>query len=154
MNVEEISKLIEVFAKSGLQEFSYEEGDVKLSLQGKQNTIAVSAAPAALPVMEVPAGAAVPAAAPAAPAEPAAEEKEGMIITSPLVGVFYAAPSEDAAPYVSVGDPVKQGQVVAIVEAMKLMNEIESDYSGTVAEILVENGQAVEYGQPLFRIVP
>ena len=77
-----------------------------------------------------------------------------MIITSPLVGVFYAAPSEDAAPYVSVGDAVKQGQVVAIVEAMKLMNEIESDYSGTVAEILVENGQAVEYGQPLFRIVP
>ena len=156
MNVDEISKLIEVFAKSGLQEFTYEEEGMKLSLQGKQNTIAVSTAPAAVPVMEVPVQAAA-AAAPAAASQessPAAEEKEGQLITSPLVGIFYAAPSEDADPYVSVGDTVKKGQVVAIVEAMKLMNEIESDYSGTVAEILVENGQAVEYGQPLFRIVP
>ena len=71
---------------------------------------------------------------------------------SPLVGTFYAAPSEDAAPFVSVGDTVKKGQTLAIVEAMKLMNEIESDYDGTIAEIFVENGQAVEYGQPLFRI--
>ncbi len=153
MNVEEISKLIEVFAKSGLQEFTYEEEGMKLSLQGKQNTVAVSAAPAAAPETAVQTAALAPVPA-EQPAAPAVEKKEGMIITSPLVGVFYAAPSEDAAPYVSVGDAVKQGQVVAIVEAMKLMNEIESDYSGTVAEILVENGQAVEYGQPLFRIVP
>ena len=71
---------------------------------------------------------------------------------SPLVGTFYAAPAEDADPYVSVGDTVKKGQVMAIVEAMKLMNEIESDFDGTVEEIYVENGQAVEYGQPLFRL--
>ena len=152
MKIEEISKLIEVFAKSGLQEFTYEEDGMKLSLQGKQNTIAVSAAPAPAVVAEVPAQA--PAAAPAAQESAPAQEKEGQVITSPLVGVFYAAPSEDAEPYVTVGSAVKQGQVVAIVEAMKLMNEIESDYSGTVAEVLVENGQAVEYGQPLFRIVP
>ena len=71
---------------------------------------------------------------------------------SPLVGTFYAAPAEDAAPFVSVGDTVKKGQTLAIIEAMKLMNEIESEYDGTIAEILVENGQPVEYGQPLFCI--
>ena len=80
-------------------------------------------------------------------------EPEGMIVKSPLVGTFYAAPAEDADPFVSVGDQVKKGQTLAIVEAMKLMNEIESDFDGKVAEIYVENGQAVEYGQPLFRIV-
>lgn len=79
-------------------------------------------------------------------------EQEGFLVKSPLVGTFYAAPAEDAAPYVAVGDTVKKGQTVAIVEAMKLMNDIESDFDGTVAEILVENGEMVEYGQPLFRI--
>ena len=82
------------------------------------------------------------------------EEKEagGKIIESPLVGTFYAAPAEDAEPFVSVEDRVKKGQTLAIVEAMKLMNEIESEFDGTITEILVENGEAVEYGQPLFRI--
>jgi len=80
-------------------------------------------------------------------------EEAGNLVTSPLVGRFYAAPSEDADVFVKVGDTVKKGQVLAIVEAMKLMNEIESDFDGVVAEILVENAQAVEYGQPLFRIV-
>ena len=79
-------------------------------------------------------------------------EQKGFLVKSPLVGTFYAAPAEDAAPYVAVGDTVKKGQTVAIVEAMKLMNDIESDFDGTVAEILVENGEMVEYGQPLFRI--
>lgn len=81
------------------------------------------------------------------------EQPAGNIVASPLVGVFYAAPAEDAAPYVTEGARVEKGQTLAIVEAMKLMNEIESEYTGTVAEIYVENGQAVEYGQPLFRIV-
>ena len=74
------------------------------------------------------------------------------VIKSPLVGTFYAAPAEDAKPFVNVGDEVKKGQVLAIVEAMKLMNEIESDFDGKIVEILVENGDNVEYGQPLFRI--
>lgn len=81
------------------------------------------------------------------------KELSGNIITSPLVGRFYVAPAEDAAPFVTVGDNVKKGQTVAIVEAMKLMNDIESDFDGVVAEVLVENGDTVEYGQPLFRIV-
>ena len=109
-----------------------------------------------------PAPAPAPAAAPAPEAEvPAAGEVSaaeadalpaGNVVKSPLVGTFYAAPAEDAEPFVKVGDSVKEGQVLAIVEAMKLMNEIESDFTGTVAEILVENGQAVEFGQPLFVI--
>ena len=80
-------------------------------------------------------------------------DEEGQIVKSPLVGTFYAAPSEDAEPFAVVGSQVKKRQTLAIVEAMKLMNEIESDYDGTVAKVYVENGQAVEYGQPLFLIV-
>ncbi len=82
----------------------------------------------------------------------AVEEPVGNVVTSPLVGRFYVAPAEDAEPFVKVGDTVQKGQVLAIVEAMKLMNEIESDYDGVVAEILADNGEGVEYGQPLFRI--
>ena len=82
----------------------------------------------------------------------AGQKPSGKLIESPLVGTFYAAPAEDAAPFVAVGDTVKKGQTLAIIEAMKLMNEIESEYDGTIAEVLVENGQPVEYGQPLFRI--
>ena len=80
------------------------------------------------------------------------EAQEGKLVTSVLVGTFYTAPSEDAEPFVRVGDTVTKGQTLAIVEAMKLMNEIESEFDGVVAEIFVENGQAVEYGQPLFRL--
>lgn len=80
------------------------------------------------------------------------DDQTGNLVTSPLVGTFYAAPSQDLPPYVQVGDKVKKGQVLAIVEAMKLMNEIESDFDGEIAEIYVENGQPVEYGQKLFRI--
>ena len=80
------------------------------------------------------------------------EKPEGTIVTSPLVGTFYEAPAEGEAPYVKVGDIVQKGQMLAIVEAMKLMNNIESEYDGTVTEILVKNGQNVEYNQPLFRI--
>ena len=81
-----------------------------------------------------------------------AKDGQGQLVVSPLVGVFYAAPSEEAAPFVQVGDRVKKGQTLGIVEAMKLMNNIESEYDGTVTEILVKNGQNVEYNQPLFRI--
>ena len=86
------------------------------------------------------------------PAPQKSDDQTGSLVTSPLVGTFYAAPSQDLPPYVQVGDKVKKGQVLAIVEAMKLMNEIESDFDGEIAEIYVENGQPVEYGQKLFRI--
>ncbi|HJD05143.1 MAG TPA: acetyl-CoA carboxylase biotin carboxyl carrier protein [Candidatus Mediterraneibacter caccogallinarum] len=166
MKVEQVLQLIQAVSDSELTEFKYEEDGVKLSLKKTGDKIVQVQAPAVAPAVVQAAPAVIPAPAPvpAAPA-PAAEapaaggaagaEEElpaGNIVKSPLVGTFYAAPAEDAEPFVKVGDSVKEGQVLAIVEAMKLMNEIESDFTGTVKEILVENGQAVEYGQPLFVI--
>ncbi|TXG26216.1 acetyl-CoA carboxylase biotin carboxyl carrier protein, partial [Burkholderia territorii] len=92
------------------------------------------------------------AAAPAAGAAAAPAAPQGHVVTSPMVGTFYRAPSPGADPFVQVGDSVKEGQTICIIEAMKLLNEIESDKAGVIKEILVENGQAVEYGQPLFVI--
>ena len=160
MKVEQVLELVKAVSDSELTEFKYEEDGVKLSLKKTSDRIVqvqVPAAPVAAPVIApAPVPAAAPVSAPAgaeAPAEASAEgELKGNVVKSPLVGTFYAAPAEDADPFVKVGDSVKEGQVLAIVEAMKLMNEIESDFTGTVTEILVENGQAVEYGQPLFVI--
>mgnify|MGYP000707290563 CR=1 FL=1 len=166
MKVEQVLQLIQAVSDSELTEFKYEEDGVKLSLKKTEGKIVqvqtpvaapavVQAAPAvipAAPVAAAPAPEAAPAAGEASAAEAADALPAGNIVKSPLVGTFYAAPAEDAEPFVKVGDSVKEGQVLAIVEAMKLMNEIESDFTGTVAEILVENGQAVEYGQPLFVI--
>ena len=168
MKVEQILQLIDAVSVSELTEFKYENDGVKLSLKkttGKEVTVipAAPVAPVPIPAAPIPMAApaptpvATPAAAPVGAAETAAAAETpaapaGNVVKSPLVGTFYAAPAEDAAPFVKVGDSVKEGQVLAIVEAMKLMNEIESDFSGTVTEILVENGQAVEFGQPLFVI--
>ena len=160
MKVEQVLELVKAVSDTELTEFKYEEDGVKLSLKKTSDRIVQVQAPAAPVAAPVIAPAPVPAAAPVsapagaeAPAEASAEgELKGNVVKSPLVGTFYAAPAEDADPFVKVGDSVKEGQVLAIVEAMKLMNEIESDFTGTVTEILVENGQAVEYGQPLFVI--
>ena len=165
MKIEEILQLVDAVSKSTLTEFKYEEGAVKLSLKKTIKTVPAEAAPEPVLTIQAPAAPNQPASSPAVPApaaaaapDPAGEETvsvpaaEGKIVKSPLVGTFYAAPSEDAAPFVNIGDSVKEGQVLAIVEAMKLMNDIESDYAGTVAEVLVENGDTVEYGQPLFVI--
>jgi acetyl-CoA carboxylase biotin carboxyl carrier protein len=97
---------------------------------------------------------AAPAAAAAAPKAEAKPDKPGVLVTSPFVGTFYRAPSPDSPPFVDVGSKVKKGQTLCIVEAMKLMNEIEAEADGTVAEILVQNATPVEFGEPLFRIVP
>ena len=141
MNFEEMLRLIDKVSSSALSSFQYETEELKLSIQCGGKTVLT----------------AVPAVNEAVPEKAVSGEKngeaEGNLVKSPLVGTFYAAPAQDAAPYVKVGDPVKKGQVLAIVEAMKLMNEIESDFDGTVAEIYVKNGESVEYGMPLFRIV-
>ena len=168
MKVEQILQLIDAVSASELTEFKYENDGVKLSLKkttGKEVTVIPAAPVASAPIpaapipmaAPAPTPAATPAAAPVGAAETASAAETpaapaGSVVKPPLVGTFYAAPAEDAAPFVKVGDSVKEGQVLAIVEAMKLMNEIESDFSGTVTEILVENGQAVEFGQPLFVI--
>lgn len=154
MKIEEILQLVDSVSKSGLTEFKYEEGAVKLSL--KRTTGVVATVVESTPSVAAQAPVVQQAASLSETTDTAAEitaTKEiadGNIVKCPLVGTFYAAPSEDAEPFVKVGDSVKEGQILAIVEAMKLMNDIESDFSGTVVDVLVQNGEIVEYGQPLF----
>lgn len=136
MEMDHLIKLIETVSRSELSKFEYEEGGVKVQMEKPEAVQVMQAAP-------VLAGSAVQA------EETAAGDN---VVTCPLVGIFYAAPEEGAEPFVKVGDTVKKGQTLAIVEAMKLMNEIESEVDGVVTEVLAENGQAVEFGQELFRI--
>jgi acetyl-CoA carboxylase biotin carboxyl carrier protein len=155
MEFENLLTLIKTVSDSELTDFDYEENGTRIRLKKKKETVVVSGASSNVPVMGLENIRTVENVAAVNTGNTQADnsEPEGMIVKSPLVGTFYAAPAEDADPFVSVGDQVKKGQTLAIVEAMKLMNEIESDFDGKVAEIYVENGQAVEYGQPLFRIV-
>lgn len=162
MNSKEIKELIEFLIEKDITEFELERGDVKMRIKRGQEVHMVSApvapmvaAPIAAPVAAAPAnttGAVAPAGpAPVAPVAPA--EEEGLhIVKSPIVGTYYEAPSPGAPPFVKPGDRVNAGQILCIVEAMKLMNEIESDVSGELVKILVANAQPVEYGQPLFAI--
>ena len=154
MEFENLLTLIKMVSDSELTDFDYEENGTRIRLKKKKETVVVSGTSSNVPVMGLENIQTVEnvAAVNTANTQTDNGEPEGMVVKSPLVGTFYAAPAEDADPFVSVGDPVKKGQTLAIVEAMKLMNEIESEFDGKVAEIYVENGQAVEYGQPLFRI--
>lgn len=142
-----IEKLAKVLAETGLTEISLEDGEQAITL--RKDVIvtsapqAVVAAPAAVPAAPVSAAPATEASAPA---------KKGTPITSPMVGTFYKSPSPDADPFVSVGSTVKPGDVVCIVEAMKMMNEIESEISGKIVEVCVEDGQPVEFGQVLMYV--
>ena len=154
MEMEKMIELIDAVSKSDLTGFKYEEDGIKLHLSKKENTCYVTENVSAPVNMTGTASAGVVSAEGDQTLGAAAEEAvAGNIVESPLVGTFYSAPAEDAESFVKVGDRVEKGQTLGIVEAMKLMNEIESDYSGTVAEILVNNQEGVEYGQPLFRIV-
>ena len=155
MEMEKMIELIDAVSKSDLTGFKYEEEGIKLHLSKKENTCYVTENLSA-PVNAVTTSAAEikkAAEGDQISGTSAEEIPVGNVVKSPLVGTFYAAPAEDAESFVKVGDRVEKGQTLGIVEAMKLMNEIESDYSGIVAEILVNNQEGVEYGQPLFRIV-
>ena len=163
MDYQQILELVKEVSKAGLTNFEYTEGNIRIAMSCPQpeEKIVVPASNIALQEaigvgvngVNTAGIAGATATTTAQPqAEEAAEEKGGNLVKSPLVGTFYAAPSEDAEPFVKVGDTVKKGQTLAIVEAMKLMNEIESEFDGVVTEILVENEDNVEYGQPLFRI--
>lgn len=162
MNQKEIKELIEFLIEKDVTEFELERGDVKLRVKRGQEVHMVSAAPAVSmvaspqPVAAPTALAASATGAPATTAPPAPPtEEEGLhTVKSPIVGTFYEAPSPGSPPFIKVGDHVNAGQVLCIVEAMKLMNEIESDVAGEIVKILVSNGQPVEYGQPLFKIRP
>lgn len=155
MDYQQILELVKEVSKAGLTNFEYTEGNIRIAMSCPQPEEKI-VVPASNLVLQEAAGAGANTVETAVPAqqepEQIAEEKGGNVVKSPLVGTFYAAPSEDAQPFVKVGDTVKRGQTLAIVEAMKLMNEIESEFDGVVTEILVENEDNVEYGQPLFRI--
>ena len=153
MDLRKLKKLIDLVQESGIAELEITEGEEKVKIV-KGGVVAVSQAPLAAPHPAAPAPeprSAAPAAAAPPPAEPAAGQ-EGHVLKAPMVGTFYRSSSPDAKPFVEVGQPIKEGQTICIIEAMKLMNEIEADASGVVKAILVENGQPVEYGQPLFII--
>ena len=147
MDLRKLKKLIDLVQESGIAELEITEGEEKVKIV-KGGVVSVSAPP----VMAMPAAAAASAPAPAA--APAGETRdpgqEGHVVKAPMVGTFYRSPSPDAKVFVEVGQAVKEGDTICIIEAMKLMNEIEADASGVVKAILVENGQPVEYGQPLF----
>ncbi len=143
-DIEYIEKLAKVLADNSLTEISLEDGEQAITLRNE--VVGVTAAPVvAAPVAQP------QAAQPSAPAEQK-EVKKGKPLTSPMVGTFYSAPSPDADPFVKVGQTIKEGDVVCIVEAMKLMNEIESEFSGKIVEICVQDGQPVEFGQVLMYI--
>ena len=151
MNLKDIKELISALDSKEINEFVFEDDKFKLAIR-KGVVAAAGAAPAAAPVAAAPAAAAPVAAAPAAEAGEVALAANQKTIVSPIVGTFYAAPAPDAAPFVKEGDVVAKGQTVCIVEAMKLFNQIESDYAGKIVKVLVANAEAVEYGQPLFII--
>ncbi len=154
MDLRKLKKLIDLVQESGIGEIEITEGEEKVRICRQAPGVApmMMAAPGMQP-MQYAAGAGMPAAAPAAAPAPAAPpEPKGHQLKSPMVGTFYRAPSPGAPSFVEVGQSVTKGQTLCIIEAMKLLNEIESDFSGTVKAILVENGQPVEYGQPLFLI--
>ncbi len=146
MDLRKLKKLIDLVQESGIAELEITEGEEKVKIV-KGGAVSVAPGPAPLPA--APAAPEARAAPPAPPAEPEAGQ-EGHVIKAPMVGTFYRSPSPDAKPFVEVGQAVKEGDVVCIIEAMKLMNEIDADAAGVIKAILVENGQPVEYGQPLF----
>jgi acetyl-CoA carboxylase biotin carboxyl carrier protein len=149
VNQREIRRLADLLREYGLSEVEVEREGVRIRLRREPAPIAGALAG---PATRGPAPAA--ATTPAGSTEPAADEAHLLAIEAPMVGTFYRAPSPDAQPFVRDGDRVKKGQVVCIIEAMKLMNEIESKVAGRVAKVLVENAQPVEYGQPLFLLEP
>ena len=151
MDLRKLKKLIDLVQESGIGEIEITEGEekVRISRQGTSPAPMIMASPTVQPMI---AGIAGPAASPppaAAPAQPT-----GHTLKSPMVGTFYRAPSPDAASFADVGTRIRPGQRLCIVEAMKLMNEIEADCSGTIVEILAENGKPVEFGQKLFKVLP
>jgi len=155
LTFEQIKELVDLVGRHRLHEIEIERAGFRLRISGDVETRVVAAPPVAAAPATAAAVAAAESAEPApAPAAPVAEAAGAdlHVVTSPIVGTFYSAPSPDSDPYVRVGDRVRKGQVLCIVEAMKLMNEIECDADGTVVEIHPRNAQPVEYGEPLFAL--
>ena len=151
MDIKDLKELIETFSKNGLTKLEIQQGDfsVKLKKDAPEVKVVQASSETTVPVQ-------LPQAQPAKPVENEVSEDDGdlIYITSPIIGTFYRAPNPDADPYVEVGSKVKKGDVLCIVEAMKIMNEIESEHSGTIVKIFPKNAEAVEYGQKLFALKP
>lgn len=152
MDIQKIKQVVELMKKSELSEFEFQEQDFKLRIKRDiPGRVAAAPSPVAF-------AAAAPVSAPAAPAPmaaapgPALADPSIKIVTSPMVGTFYGGPSPDAPPFVGVGSQIKSDTVVCIIEAMKVMNEIQAELAGTVVECLVATGTSVEFGQPLYRV--
>lgn len=157
MEIRELRRLLNALENADVSEFSLETSDYKVSLKRGQPAAVTAQPPAPAPVPEPAAAAATERNSPPATGESgvaAALDPQLIDVSAPIVGTFYAAPAPDADDYVKVGDRVTRGTVLCIIEAMKLMNEIEAETDGVIAEILVENEDPVEYGQTLFRIRP
>ena len=154
MDIRKIKKLIELLEESGLAEIEITEGEesvrIARAMQGAPVVTQYAAAPAPVPVSAAPAPAPAAAAAPAA--APAPADRDENLVTAPMVGTFYASPAPGAKSFVEVGQEVRVGQVLCIIEAMKMMNQIESERAGKVVAVLAKNGEPVEFGQPLFAI--
>lgn len=149
MDIRKVKKLIELLEESGIDELEIHEGEESVRISRRSSQL-YTPAQTYVPAPPAPAAPQPPAAEASAPAN---KEPEGFIQRSPMVGTFYITPAPDAAPFVTVGQKVNAGDVLCIVEAMKMMNQIEADRSGKIGAILVENGEPVEYNQPLFSIV-
>ena len=159
MDIRKVKKLIELLDESGIAEIEITEGEESVRISRYSSAAPVAAAPvvahAPAPAVPAPTPAPAPAAAPAAPAaEPAAEavDEDGFEVTAPMVGTFYSSSSPGAAPYVQVGDRVNEGDTLCIIEAMKMMNQIEADVAGVIKSIRIQNGEPVEFGQVLYVI--
>lgn len=156
MEINDIIRLMQAVSENGLTKFTLEEGNIKLSIRKEKEIVTLSSGPVVAREMQagdfVQPVLAASAASVAVTGDTKEEISSDKIVSSPLVGTFYNAASPDSDPFVKVGDPVKKGQVLGIIEAMKLMNEIECEYDGVVEAILAGNEDVVEYGQPLFRI--
>lgn len=150
MDIRKVKKLIELLEESGIDELEIREGEESVRISRNSNKVATQTVYAAAPAPAAAAPVAAPAVAEAAPAAP---KLNGHVVRSPMVGTFYRAASPTSAPFAEVGQTVKKGDILCIVEAMKMMNHIEAEASGVIESILVENGQPVEFDQPLFTIV-
>lgn len=156
MDLKELQNFIRFVAKSGAQEVSLETDDFKITVKTGPDGVVYAQAPvvAAAPAVAAATVAAAPAPAAAAPAAPAEDTSKYVTVTAPMIGTFYRKPSPDKPVFVNVGDTVKAGQTVCIIEAMKLFNEIECEVSGTVVKVLADDMKPVEYGQALFMVDP
>jgi len=151
MDIRKVKKLIELLEESNIDEIEIQEGEESVRISRNGSRVQYAPAGYAPPPPPAPAAPVAPAAAAQEPAE--APQAEGHLVRSPMVGTFYRSPSPSSAAFIEVGKTVKAGDVLCIVEAMKMMNQIEADKSGTVAAILVDNGEPVEYDQPLVSII-